>query len=345
VTPAISVVIPTHDRKTLLAETISSVLAQTETEWELIVVDDASTDGTSSYLGGLGHSKIRVLGLPKNVGQSAARQEGTQIAASPFVLFLDDDDLLRPNALDKLHRSLAKEPDAVAAVGANVEFDARGHKRRIRHPYRHVTRVVWPELLWGWSATPSRVLVRRDAFERAGGWDPAIDTAHDTELWLRMSLLGPFVLDPQVVVDKRAHEGQSRPEDQRSIQHRFRQRWFENLPAGLQSDAERVMKARERTLAGEDLYRQGDMSAARREFMRALTAAPILLSSPIARPYLVRDVAKATVTSAADAVWGAERTARVRGATKKISQTILRRDPGGARVMKRRDPRPPNEEG
>jgi glycosyltransferase involved in cell wall biosynthesis len=320
------------------------VTAQTDTDWEVIIVDDASTDGTPQYLAGLDAPKLRSLRLPENVGQSAARQKGAETAAAPFLLFLDDDDLLRPNALETLRRSLLKEPDAVAAIGANIEFDARGHRRRIRHPLRQTTRIVWPELLWGWSATPSRVLLRREAFEAAGGWDPAIDTAHDTELWLRMSLLGPFHLAPRPVVNKRAHGGQSRPEDQRAIQQRFRQRWFENLPAVYRRDAARVLEARKHTLAGEDLYLKGKTSDARREFLRACTAAPVLLRSPIVRPYLLRDVAKATVTSAGEAVWGTDRTARARASAKRLSQGVLKRDPGGDREMKRRDPRPPPEE-
>jgi GT2 family glycosyltransferase len=337
--PTVSIVIPTHDRLRLLQQAITSVSQQTHTDWELLVVDDASTDDTSSFVEGLTDPRITALRLPRNVGQSAARREGTRLTGAPYLLFLDDDDVLRPDAIERLLGALQKEP-AAAAVGANVEFDGRGHRRRIRHPHRAMVRSLWPELLWGWSATPSRVLLRRDALVAAGGWDPSIETAHDTDLWLRMSLSAPFVLVPATVVDKRAHEGQSRPVDSMEITTRFREIWVSQLPDEMRAGAEAVMKARKHTLTGEGRYLEGRMAEARREFLQACRAAPFLLRSPITRPYLLRDLAKASAGAASDAVLGPHRTSAFRSRVKEMSQKVLKRDPGGHRVMKPRPPRP-----
>jgi GT2 family glycosyltransferase len=341
--PAVTVIIPTFNRWTLLQQAIDSVMRQTMNEWKLIVVDDASPDDTSERVGAIADERVSVTRLPQNVGQSAARQVGAEGARTPMLMFLDDDDALRPEALTRLVRALEKNPEAPVAVGANVEFDARGHRRRTRHPRRQVTRVVWPELLWGWSATPSRVLVKADVFEEVGGWDPTIETAHDTELLLRLSLHGPFVLVPSTVLDKRAHEGQSRPEDSQEIRQRFRERWMQDLPDEIRPAAQRVVQARQHTLDGEASYVAGEMSAARQQFLAACTSAPSLLRSPLVRPYLTRDVAKATAASVTDAILGPRRTATIRSVSKKISQRVLRRDPGGDRVMKVREPRPPRD--
>lgn len=342
--PLISIIIPTYNRRQLLAETMRSVFRQTETDWEMIVVDDASPDDTSEYIRANQDPRVRGIRLDKNGGQSAARQHATPLAGAPYIFFLDDDDLLRPQALQLLLRALVRRPDAVAAVGANVEFDARGHARRIRHPRRQMTRVLWPELLWGWSATPSRVLVGAEKMVAAGGWDPSVSTAHDTDLWLRMSVHGPFVLIPQTVVDKRAHPDQSRPADERDVRRRFRETWFASLSPDMQARAKPVLAARDHTQSGDGLYQAGQMSEALKEFTAACTSAPILLRSPLVRPYLTRDVAKAAAASLGQRILGSHATESIRARAKLISAGLLKRDPGGDRTMKRRQPRPPPDE-
>ena len=341
--PLVSVIIPTHNRRDLLEETVGSVFRQTGIAWELIVVDDASEDDTMDYVESLTDGRVRGMRLDQNVGQSAARQTGTTLSTAEAIMFLDDDDLLRPKALARLHAALVRHPHAAAAVGANIEFDARGHRRRVRHPHRRSTRTVWRELLWGWSATPSRVLVRAQRLEASGGWDATIATAHDTELWLRMSLLGPFAFEPAAVVDKRAHPDQSRPVDTPTIQREFRQKFIDSLDDAGRAEAATLMRAREHSHKGEKLYLQGDMAGARREFVAAAKAAPSLLRSPLTRSYLTLDIGKATAAFAAHRLVGPSTTAALRKRAKAIAYG-LKRDPGGDRKMKVRRPLPPPDE-
>src|SRR3989337_547676 len=110
--PLVSVIIPTHNRRRLLEETIGSVLRQTEIEWELIVVDDASDDDTSEFVRSLSQTAVRGIRLEHNVGQSAARQKGAGLATAPTLMFLDDDDVLRPKALATLHAALERRAAA-----------------------------------------------------------------------------------------------------------------------------------------------------------------------------------------------------------------------------------------
>jgi len=104
VTPEVevSVVIATRNRSALLAEAVRSVLAQTGVRWELLVVDDASTDGTWAYLEALRGPSVRGLRLEIHGERSAARNLGLAEARAPYVMFLDDDDLLRKGALQVL---------------------------------------------------------------------------------------------------------------------------------------------------------------------------------------------------------------------------------------------------
>src|SRR5437879_843479 len=112
--PVVTVVIPTRNRLPLLQESVANVRAQTFTDWELIVVDDASEDGTWSWLSSLADSRIRVIRLARHSERSAARNRGLVEARGEFVLFLDDDDRLYPRALERLADALARHSDAVA---------------------------------------------------------------------------------------------------------------------------------------------------------------------------------------------------------------------------------------
>src|SRR5436305_3294544 len=100
--PAAAVVIPTRNRRKDLERTIRSVQSQTLTDWELVVVDDASTDDTAQFLDDLADPRVRVERLPEPSERSDARNRGLALGRSPGVLFLDDDDALLPAAADVL---------------------------------------------------------------------------------------------------------------------------------------------------------------------------------------------------------------------------------------------------
>src|SRR5438876_3252 len=95
----VSVVIATRNRRALLAEAIATVFDQTFADWELLVVDDCSSDDTPRYLAGLDDTRIRIFRQTVPLERSAARNRGLREARGKFIMFLDDDDLLRPAAL------------------------------------------------------------------------------------------------------------------------------------------------------------------------------------------------------------------------------------------------------
>src|SRR6478752_4540138 len=115
---AVSIVIPTRNRRRLLSETIASVQAQSIDDWEVIVVDDASTDDTQDFLRELGDPRISRIRWNTKGGQSAASNAGLAKARGKYVMFLDDDDLLRDDTLARLTGALDAQPHAVSAAGA-----------------------------------------------------------------------------------------------------------------------------------------------------------------------------------------------------------------------------------
>src|SRR3954468_22320288 len=100
-TPRCSVILPTYNRLRVLPRAIASVLAQDMRDFELLIVDDCSTDGTSDWLKQQSDPRIRVIAAPRNGGPSAARNLGLEAARAPVASFLDSDDVYRPNRLSR----------------------------------------------------------------------------------------------------------------------------------------------------------------------------------------------------------------------------------------------------
>lgn len=317
--PLVSVVIPTRDRLPLLREAVGSVVAQEFAAWELIVVDDASSDGTSAWVESVRDERVQSLRLNEHVERSAARNQGLAAASAPTVLFLDDDDRLRSSALRRLSTALDRAPDAVAAFGGKEIFDGTGHRKRIPHPRLRVVRPVWDEVMAGWFFVSGQVLLRTDAVRAVGGWNEQLVIAEDQDLWLRALGRRPVVLVPDVVLEQR-----TRPEgvDANSQEEEVRARILDELPATELGHAERLVEARRHLRAAGHAFHEERFGDARTELLAAARAAPSLLRSPIWGPQLVLSTAKATVAAALPGTAGS----RVRR-TIRAARTRLRRTP------------------
>ena len=106
--PLISVVIPTYNRVTLLQKSVSSIVAQSYSNWELVVVDDGSTDGTADFIRGMGDPRISVLEMPHSGHIGGLRNIGVQAGSGEWIAFLDSDDVWMPNKLELQLEALAK---------------------------------------------------------------------------------------------------------------------------------------------------------------------------------------------------------------------------------------------
>ena len=182
----VSVVIPMYNAESFVAETIESVLGQTYAAWELVVVDDGSTDRSSQVVEGfLEEQRVRYLRQP-NQGVSSARNLGLSVTSGEFVSFLDADDLWLPDNLlfkvDYLQRN--PERGVVHADVAIVDEQSRRTGRLL------VGREGWlldSLLLWEGCNIPgpSSALFRRSCVEAIGAFDPAFSTAADQDIFFR----------------------------------------------------------------------------------------------------------------------------------------------------------------
>jgi glycosyltransferase involved in cell wall biosynthesis len=200
--PDISVVLATHNRAALLPRAIASVLAQDGVEFELIIVDDASTDGTRDYLATLADPRVRIVTVQSNLGPSGARNRGLAAARAPVVAFLDSDDRYRPGRLVAPLAALA-DADVVCVLSSALRFD-RGTPREARVPDVTLRREAfeWALICDLVPVEASSMTVRRDDAVAAGGFCPTLRLAEDREFLIRLARRGGGRLLPDVLWEK-----------------------------------------------------------------------------------------------------------------------------------------------
>lgn len=327
VAPRVEIVIPTRNRSALLREAVESIQRQTLGQWGVVIVDDASTDGTQEWLTSLTRrdGRVQTVRLESHSERATARNRGLELVTAEFVLFLDDDDRLTPKALEHLVGALSAHPEAVEAIGARIVFDDDGHRRRAHHVRVRMTRLVWPEMLAGWFALTGQCLFRTGWLRAAGGWSKQLIGAEDQELQLRLSELGPAVFVPASVVEYRIHSAQWRTYDAGMVEEIIHQEFAANLD-GSDRDLAMHLRRAHGILSGpaSEALSRGDYRVALRHYLRALREAPTILTLPLAGPPFAARIGKV----AAARLLGPHVSPRVRAVLGK-GRRALRRDPGG----------------
>lgn len=187
--PLISIILPTYNRSGTLREAIASVRKQTYERWELIVIDDGSTDDTGTLLAGLDEQRLRVIRVDHTGNPARVRNAGLAVARGTHVAFLDDDDLWRSDKLDKQMTGL-EQSGCRWSYSAFERIDEQG--RGI-----HASDIVVWRPRGGWIleellrieaiiALPT-VIVERTLLAEAGGFDEAFAYCQDYELWFRLA--------------------------------------------------------------------------------------------------------------------------------------------------------------
>jgi glycosyltransferase involved in cell wall biosynthesis len=206
VTPEITAIIPTHNRRNLLQLTLRSVLSQRGVDLEVVVVDDGSTDDVAAVVAAFGDQRIRLIRHDRSTGVSTARNHGAEVARGDWLAFCDDDDLWSPH---KLARQLA------AAAAARCTWSYGGavfinSTQRITSgqppptPERLVERLPSANMMPGGS---SNAIVKSAMFRTAGEWDRELVNLADWDLWIRLARLGMPACVEEPLVGYRIHSG------------------------------------------------------------------------------------------------------------------------------------------
>jgi len=204
--PSVSVIIPSYNRREMLLQAVDAVLAQTFTDFELIVVDDGSTDNTTSAMAP--YSNVITLLTRENKGVSAARNFGVSQSRGKYIAFLDSDDLWLP---DKLKRQVAffeARPDALICQTEEV-WIKNGRRINPAKKHRKPSGMIFMPSLELCLVSPSAAMIKKSFFLEMGGFDESLPACEDYDLWLRISCRHPIHLidDPQVI-KRGGHKGQ-----------------------------------------------------------------------------------------------------------------------------------------
>jgi len=196
----VSVIIPCYNHAHYLPDALNSVLAQTYTDWEAIIVDDGSTDNTRAVAAQFIDPRIHYL-HQENQGLSAARNAGIRAAQGEFIALLDADDMWEPTFLEKMVTVLQAEPTASAAYCGFRYMNANAKLLN-----QSVMKVVPPEafrdelLHHGSWLNPCSVIVHASAYREVGPFDETLRACEDLDIWLRLSEQHRFIGVPEVLV-------------------------------------------------------------------------------------------------------------------------------------------------
>jgi glycosyltransferase involved in cell wall biosynthesis len=202
--PRVSVVIPCYNREGAVRAAVQSVLDQTFTDFEVIAVDDGSTDDTVRVLLQIEDPRLQVLTQEANRGVSAARNRGIAAAKARWVAFQDSDDAWHPDKLARQIALLEAPGAAYVAAYCGMEIEEAGGTRYVpRRDLRHRDANVLPELVWRSFISTQTLIVRRDILVELGGFDEDLEALVDWELMLRVAQRGPVGLVDEPLVRQR----------------------------------------------------------------------------------------------------------------------------------------------
>ncbi|MBD2103619.1 glycosyltransferase [Leptolyngbya sp. FACHB-261] len=190
--PLISVVIPVYNGEKTIQETVDSVLKQTFTDFELLIINDGSQDSTLEILSNIQDPRLKILSYP-NAGLAASRNRGTAQATGEFIAFLDADDLWTTDKLEAQLQALQANPQAAVAYSwTDYINDASQFIQAGTHMTRNGS-VLGQLLVTNFVENGSNPLIRKQALLEVGDFDESLTAAEDWDMWLRLAKHYEFV--------------------------------------------------------------------------------------------------------------------------------------------------------
>ena len=191
--PHFSVIIPLYNKAPYVRKTVESVLGQTLGDYELIIIDNGSNDGSSEIVAEFTDPRVRIVRLEENVGVSNARNKGVSLSTSPYITFLDADDWWEPTFLEEMAGLIERHPNAgiygtsywmvknskkrLAPIGVDDGFT----EGEINYCTVYAKTLCMP-------LTSITVAIPRAVFDEAGGFKPHLKLGEDFDLWIRIAL-------------------------------------------------------------------------------------------------------------------------------------------------------------
>lgn len=310
--PVASVVIPVYNGARSIGRAVSSVLEQSFRRFEIVVVDDGSTDGTCETLRPF-LDRVRLI-QQDNAGPSAARNAGIRVARGEYIAFLDADDAWLPEKLEHLIGAMAQSPSAVLAFSDVIPIDDNGHRLSdslIGRRFAHAPSMEEMLARW-WPIYPSATIIKRSTVLTCGGFDEGFGRPgyEDPLLWLKVRERGAFAYVDQPLVLYR-----HLPEEERMIKYAagfgiFADRVRRHFGSAGDLLIQGLIDAHVGLLSNEGLVAmaEGNMRRAREAFRSVLSFYPRhpRTLSRIARTFLPFPLANALSSRRRRARWATE---------------------------------------
>ncbi|MBD0346999.1 MAG: glycosyltransferase [Coleofasciculus sp. Co-bin14] len=271
--PTISVIIPAYNAERTILETIASVQKQTFSDFELIVINDGSTDRTLELLNTIQDTRLKVFSY-SNGGLPTARNRGISHATGEFITFLDADDLWTPDKLELQLAALQQHPEAGVAYSWTHYMNEKGESFHAGKPVLYEGNVYANLLIENFLDSGSNPLIRRQAIESVGEFDPTLKSCEDWEYWLRLAARWHFVVVPKPQILYRQTSGAM--SSQIEVMEKYNliviERAFQSAPPELQSLKNQSLANRYQFLARICLTRLPGASGAKQASQKLQTA-------------------------------------------------------------------------
>jgi glycosyltransferase involved in cell wall biosynthesis len=202
--PHCTIILPTYNRAAALPRAISSVMAQNEQDFELIIIDDGSTDNTREWLATLDDARIRVVRSEHNQGPSAARNIGINMAAAPMLAFLDSDDIYCKERLSVPLAIFERDPDVICILSSARKEDKHGNTTAALLPNVKLASGAfeWAMICDLVGVESTSISVRTEQARKIGGFCSDLRRTEDREFLIRLSRLGAAQILPNVLWQK-----------------------------------------------------------------------------------------------------------------------------------------------
>lgn len=286
--PRVSVIIPAYNQAAYLEEAIESALKQNFRDYEIVVVNDGSTDDTSEVASHFDGQIVYIF--QENLGLAGARNTAIKNARGEFIALLDSDDVWLPEFLDKTVAVLSNNPKASMVYTGNCYIDLNGNEIGVQN-----TKVVPPDLVYqtflknGNWFVPSAVVFRRNLAIQVGLFDEELRAVEDFDLWIRLSRLGLVIGLPDALVKYRRHSSNMTKDPAHMMRARIKlaEKLFGPLENGETNDYQKISSySLLYTVGVKSFLAVGNLTESVTHFFRLLRLNPeVALSMPTWRKF------------------------------------------------------------
>jgi len=271
--PTVSVVIPTYNRAHLIGKAIQSVFNQSYQDFEIIIIDDGSTDNTEEIIKGYKDKRINYIKHERNQGISAARNIGIKKARGEYIAFLDSDDEWLPEKLDKQIKVFQNEPPEVGVVCSwSFKINEKGNYiGKVCLPKKEG--YMYKDLLSSNNLSVPTLLIRKECFEKVGLFDNLLNGQEDWDMWIRIAKYYRFVLIKAPLAKRRIHSKQISNDLERKIitAHRILLKYSDELKKS------RSIYSKHYFYIGNRLCHMGKIKEGQRYLLKAISLYPLYI--------------------------------------------------------------------